>query len=486
MKGVYRQVTVIGMLLALVLPGLCVAADPLTIDTAPLLAIGTVDLPYTEQLLSASGGTSPYSWKASGILPPGLTVSSAGVVSGTPTSGGNYNFLVKVTDALSATASKQMFLNISSGRVVLPETMPSRYGNCTNCHAQPTPGAPVTTISSFPPSPSNSTEAAFTFESRPATYTVKTECSMDGELFVTCTSPITYYSLSDGSHTFMVRSIGDAGEIESPPASYSWGIYTVPLAIATDSLPNAMIGAPYGQALSATGSTPPFTWYIPPGYLPAGLSLDPATGVISGTPSSTPGHYEFVAQVTDPFNTTVMKQLSIQIVAQPLIITTESLPSGFQGAAYNQTLTASGGMMPYNWTVQSGSLPAGLSLAQSTGVISGTPSVSGSFSSTFRVTDAVNALATKSLTIVIAPLVKVPPDATYSSLQEAFNNVPNNGTIQAMATTFIENVVLNRLVAITLKGGYEPTYTSNGGVTVLQGTLTVQRGSLSIENVAIR
>ncbi|GAM09453.1 putative Ig domain protein [Geobacter sp. OR-1] len=486
MKGISRQVTVIGILLVLVLSGLSVAAAPLTIDTAPLLNIGTVDLPYTEQFLSASGGTSPYSWKASGILPPGLTVSSAGVVSGTPTSGGIYNFMVKVTDAVSATASKQMFLNISSPRVVLPVTKPARYANCINCHAQPAPGAPVTTISSSPPSPSNSTEAAFSFGSNPSSYTVKTECSMDGELFVTCTSPITYYSLSDGPHTFMIRSFGDAGEIESPPVSYSWGIYTVPLAIATDSLPNAVVGVAYGQALSASGSTPPFTWYIPPGYLPAGLTLNPSTGVISGTTSSTPGHYLFNAHVTDPFNTTVIKQLSIQIVPQPLTITTESLPYGSQGIAYNATLAASNGTAPYNWSILSGSLPSGLSLTQSTGVISGAPTVSGTFPVTFKVTDFIEATATKELTIEIAPLAKVPPSFTYQSIQEAFINVPDASIIQTLATTVIENVAFNRPVSVTLKGGYNPTYSSNAGVTVIQGTVTIQRGTMAIENIAIR
>src|SRR5512134_2996411 len=129
MKGITRQIAIIGILAALLLPSLCRADGPLTIDSSPLLSIGTVDTPYTDQFLSASGGTPPYAWKATGILPPGISVSSAGVVSGTPTSGENYNFMINVTDAVLATASKQMFLNISSPRVVLPETMPSRYSD---------------------------------------------------------------------------------------------------------------------------------------------------------------------------------------------------------------------------------------------------------------------------------------------------------------------------------------------------------------------
>jgi hypothetical protein len=72
-----------------------------------------------------------------------------------------------------------------------------------------------------------------------------------------------------------------------------------------------------------------------------------------------------------------------------LAVTTSSLPLAQVGVAYSATLAASGGTAPYTWTIASGSLPAGLSLNASTGVISGTPTTKqGSASIVFTVTDS--------------------------------------------------------------------------------------------------
>jgi len=84
----------------------------------------------------------------------------------------------------------------------------------------------------------------------------------------------------------------------------------------------------------------------------------------------------------------------------PLTISTTSLPNGTVGAQYNQTLVATGGNGSYTWSIPVGSLPTGLSLIQSTGVISGTPSVANTFNFTARVSDG-SAIADKPLTIII-------------------------------------------------------------------------------------
>ena len=78
-------------------------------------------------------------------------------------------------------------------------------------------------------------------------------------------------------------------------------------------------------------------------------------------------------QVTDAANNSGTKALSIAVAAaaQPPTVTTTSLPGGTAGTAYSTTLQASGGTTPYSWSVSAGTLPAGLSLAASTGVISG-------------------------------------------------------------------------------------------------------------------
>ena len=82
-------------------------------------------------------------------------------------------------------------------------------------------------------------------------------------------------------------------------------------------------------------------------------------------------------------------------------MTTSSLPNGFVGAAYSQTVTATGGLAPYAWSVSSGTLPSGLSLNPSTGEISGTPTTSGSRAFTVQAQDANLSTANASLSITI-------------------------------------------------------------------------------------
>lgn len=85
-----------------------------------------------------------------------------------------------------------------------------------------------------------------------------------------------------------------------------------------------------------------------------------------------------------------------------LTITTTSLANGTAGTAYSTILAATGGQVPYTWSVASGALPGGLSLS-STGVLSGTPTASGSFTFTAAVADSSSTkqTASQSLTLVI-------------------------------------------------------------------------------------
>ena len=95
-------------------------------------------------------------------------------------------------------------------------------------------------------------------------------------------------------------------------------------------------------------------------------------------------------RVTDSASASATAALSLTINPPALVITTSSLPAGTVGVAYSQALGASGGTPPYTWSVASGSLPAGLSLAAG-GTISGTPGTAGSSSFTVRVTDSASA-----------------------------------------------------------------------------------------------
>lgn len=97
--------------------GFRVAMIPLAISTASTLPSGIVNTAYA-QSLAAINGTAPYSWSlASGTLPPGITLSTAGALSGTPTSGGSYTFTAQVTTAYGSTLAKTFTVAISDGSV---------------------------------------------------------------------------------------------------------------------------------------------------------------------------------------------------------------------------------------------------------------------------------------------------------------------------------------------------------------------------------
>src|ERR1035441_8804018 len=114
-----------------------------------------------------------------------------------------------------------------------------------------------------------------------------------------------------------------------------------PLQITTPPvLPPGTVGVPYSQALSATGGTAPYGWFLTGGTLPAGLTLN-LGGTITGTPYIS-GTFGFTARVVDAALQSVTKDLTITI-NPALGITTSSLPTGTVGVAYSQALGASGG-----------------------------------------------------------------------------------------------------------------------------------------------
>ena len=173
-------------------------------------------------------------------------------------------------------------------------------------------------------------------------------------------------------------------------ASNSLSITIVrPVAITTLALPNGATNTVYSATLTAAGGSSPYTWSKTSGSLPPGLTLS-GDGVISGTPTTT-GTFNFVVQVSDGGTPVLSASKSLSItIARLFAITTTSLSNGILNMAYTGTLTATSGTLPYTWSLAGGSLPSGLTLNATNGAITGTPTVSGFFSFTGRVTDAGN------------------------------------------------------------------------------------------------
>jgi hypothetical protein len=193
---------------------------------------------------------------------------------------------------------------------------------------------------------------------------------------------------SSGTSTFTAE-VKDANSTTAQK-SFSVAVAegTEPLTIATTSVPSGSMGTTYSATLQASGGSSPYSWKVASGALPTGLSLNASSGAISGKPSSS-GTSTFTAEVTDASSSTAKKSFSVAVAeaAQPLTITTTSVPNGSTNTAYSAFLYAGGGQTPYNWAISAGSLPTGLALS-GTGDITGVPTAAGNFSFTVKVTDS--------------------------------------------------------------------------------------------------
>ena len=179
------------------------------------------------------------------------------------------------------------------------------------------------------------------------------------------------------------------------------GAQATTLKVTTATLLGANLDAPYSATLAATGGTGTgYNWSVTVGTLPKGLTLTAATGAVSGKPTAG-GVSSFTVEVKDSASNTATAKLSIA-VNTVLVVTTESLPAGYLGVAYSQTLAAAAGSgTGYKWSITAGTLPTGLTLTAATGVISGKPTVKGSSKVIFKVTDSLAHTATATLTLAI-------------------------------------------------------------------------------------
>jgi large repetitive protein len=394
---------------------------PVAINHNSMLTVVTNSLPADQtgivysQVLSATGGTSPYTWSlTAGALPTGLTLSSGGTISGTPTAVGTCTFTVRVTDStipVPNTAYQALSIYVSAALSLDTTSLPSCLVNTAYNQTLTASGGAV-----------------------PYTWSIATG-SLPAGLSLSAAGVISGTPTTAGTSSFTARvtdSFSPAHNVVNQALSIT---VFAPLSITTNSLPSGTVGSAYSQSLSATGGTSPYTWSLSTGSLPAGLSLS-SGGSVTGSPVSG-GTSNFSVQVTDstnPTHNTATRALSIT-VNYNFSITTASLPDGNVGTAYSQTLSASGGVVPYTWSLSSGSLPAGLSLS-SAGVISGTPTTAGTSNFTVRVIDNASPshnTTTKALSITIANSTTVtlyPSKDTYVLSAGSGNNYENQGYIR--------------------------------------------------------
>jgi len=365
------------------------AATPITLSAG--LTSGWVGVPYTG-FLWGSGGTGPFTWSVTtGSLPAGLSLDpSTGIISGTPTGAGTTTFTVKATDSGSPAQTASETVSITTAATtalsVTTSSLPApTAGQAYSTTLAATGGVPVYSWSV-------------------SSGTLPAGLSLDPDTGTISGTPAT-----SGSSTFTVQ----ASDSASPTAHTATKTLTLSvvaaaatLTLVPPTLPGATAGGAYTAPLASTGGTAPLAWSVSTGTLPPGLSLDPAAGVISGIPTQ-PGTFSFGVSVSDAAAHTATESLSITVAAGTApSVATSSLPGATAGSAYSQQLIGTGGVPDYTWSVTAGTLPAGLSLDPSSGIISGTPTTAGGYSFTVTLTDSatpIAATATAAYTVTVAP-----------------------------------------------------------------------------------
>ena len=360
------------------------ASAPLSLAVAAPLAVTTAALPngtsgtaYT-MALSATGGTAPYLWSlSSGQLPSGLSLTTAGTITGTPAVVGAYPITVQVADSAGQQASAPLSLAVAAPLAVTTADLPN--GTAGISYA-----ATLSTTGGTPP----------------YTWSLLSGTLPSGISLATLSGMLSGTPLTAGTYNMSVQVTDAAGR--QSVKSFNLVVVAM-LSITTSCLPNGMVGTPYDATLSTSAGTPPVAWSLRTGQLPPGLALS-QTGIITGTPTAA-GAYTFTVQATDAAGDTPQQSYTVIIFnPAPLVITNADLLNGKTGTPYLATLSATGGVPPYTWTISSGALPAGLSLNASAGTISGSPAAVGwSDFFSLQVHDSVGNATSLTYSIIVNP-----------------------------------------------------------------------------------
>ena len=463
-----------------------VTVNPAIVFNTTVLANASNGFPYSKQITAATGGTPSFTYAiANGsVLPAGLALSSSGVLSGTPTQTGDFSFTVIATDSKGCTASANYTLTVTAALALTPgslpdgvttvsypvQTIPAATGgtgpyiysainlppglvfdpNTREITGTPTQAGNYTIPVTVTDATGNAVTSSFTVKITdplilpPATlasgitgkpYTAQTIPSATGGSgvytytavnlppglsFNASTREISGTPTASGNYTFPVTVTDSEGRTVN--SNYTISV-TDPLALPAASLADGTEGSSYPVQVipAATGGNGTYS-YAATG-VPPGLTFDPSTRSITGTPTQA-GNYTVTVVVTDGLGATASNIYPLKVTGV-LSLPTASLPNGVVGDLYpTQTLpSVSGGTVPYTYLATN--LPPGLSFNTATREITGTPTTGGTYVISLTATDANNNKVNTDYTIVVNVNAPVVANATVCAGSTATLSVSN-------------------------------------------------------------
>jgi hypothetical protein len=387
---------------------------PGTISTATMYAS------YSQVFTASTSGTSvpaqTYTWSLTGTLPSGISFNTTtATLSGTPNASstpGNYPITVRVQNQNACFATQGYTLTVNCPTIPITGVLPNGTQDTVY---------PNTTLSA------SGGTAPYT---RSIVGAMPTGLVIDPNTGVVSGTPTVVQSA-----TFNVVATDAKGCTGVKPCTIAIACPVITISPATlSSVTQYTAMTPVN--FSAVGGRTPYAWSINAATpLPAGLSFNNGTATLSGTPTAAPGAYSFIVDLVDNSGCPGSAAYTLTVNCNTITISPGSLPAGTVGTPYSQMLTASmaGTSVPvqtWTWSLNSGTLPAGLLLNTSTGAITGTPTVAGNSTVTLRASNTDGCYGTLAATITVScPTMTISP----ASLATATQYQP--GYSQAMVVT---------------------------------------------------
>ena len=412
---------------------------------------GQTGVAYSYTVVASSSNTAPTYAFSTGALPTGLSLSSGGVISGTPTVVGAFSATVTATNLNPAPTSQILNFNITLG----PPVITSSASATGTVGAVYTAGSPLYQIVA-----TNSPTLFGALDPLPSGLTLNTS-----------TGAVTGTPVANGSTAVRLTAQNATATAQQ---TVNFSISTIAPVVTSLGPANGQTGVAFSFQITAANAPTSFNATA----LPAGLTVNTTTGLISGTPTAV-GTTSVTVTASNASGTSPAQAVSFVITLGPPVITSAATASGAVGivfGGYQITATNS----PTSFTASG--LPGGLSLNASTGLISGTPTASGSFVATLGALNGTLPNGSQSVTFNIAVGIPAISSATTASGQSGVpfsyqivaSNSPASYGASGLPTGLSVNTATGLISGTTfLTGTFSATITATNGTGTGSQPLTI-------------